>query len=272
MQPKHLLSALALLCTSSSLVHASEIDLATEQHELERRGGDASKTLGFIGGILGVIGGILTFNPELITFGSVLTVVGGATATLGEAISRRDDEFESSLGAALIADEPNLSIHSAEVHSSGNWTNYVLSGRNLTAGNAVYMELTHYPQTGRIDGLVVGSKTGLSKRAAKNAQHIKFSFHVFSKPKGGYDKAQLNRFASNMAKSVAAKKTDTSCHGAIVKGQGAWNGKIVIGTLEQLKKKKVVNDCSKDPKAYGEYFNEKHVPNKGKAGNSFLAV
>ncbi|KAJ3093783.1 hypothetical protein HDU97_009043 [Phlyctochytrium planicorne] len=268
---KFLISALALLCASGNLVQASETTggaddfglTSTEEHQLERRGGDSGKALTIVGGIAGMVGGILTLQPELVAYGAVLTAVSSATTIVNGALSRRDGEFN--LGNALVQDEPALALHSAEKHASGNWTNYVLSGRNKKAANSVYMELTHYHKSGRLDGLVVGSKTGLSRRAVQNAQHVKFSFNVIKHPKEGYDKTQLNRFASNMAKTIAAKKRDTSCHGSLVKGAGAWHGKVVIGTLDQLKKKQVVNDCSKDPKAYGPYFNEKH---KGKAARA----
>ncbi|KAJ3093914.1 hypothetical protein HDU97_008834 [Phlyctochytrium planicorne] len=285
---KFLLSALALLSTSGRLVQASpslnsdSLDLVVrdplpsiDEHHLERRGGDAGKALNIIGGIAATIGGILTLQPELVAYGAVLTIVGSAASTVGAIVSRRDGE-EINLGKILAADEPALSLHSSKLHSSGNWSTYVLSGRNLEAGNAVWMEVTHYHKTNRVDALVVGTKTnGLSRRQGQNDQHIKVSFNALDRPEGGFDKEQLNRFAESMASKVAASKKDTSCHGSIVQGKKVFNGKISIGTLDELKNREVINDCSQDPKAYSQYFNEEHVPATGQfqaSSASFLTL
>ncbi|KAJ3093915.1 hypothetical protein HDU97_008835 [Phlyctochytrium planicorne] len=246
-------------------------------HQLERRGGgDAGggKFLSVLGGMLATIGGILTLQPELVAYGAVMAIVGSAAGTVGTIIGRRDEE-EINLGKILVANEPDLSLHSSRLHSSGNWSTYVISGRNLEAGNAVWMELTQYHQTNRIDALVVGSKTGLSRRQAQSAQHIKLSFNILDKPEGGFDKEQLNRFAKGMADAVAEGKKDTSCHGSLVQGKAVFNGKISIGTLDELNKREVINDCSQDPKAYAQYFNEEHVPATGQfqaSSASFLSI
>ncbi|KAJ3097726.1 hypothetical protein HDU97_004576 [Phlyctochytrium planicorne] len=261
MQFKSILSVLALLASSSNLVQAAPVE-AAEDHQLERRG--AGKALSIVGGIAATVGGVLTLQPELVAYGAALGIAGSATSTVGAIISRRDGS-KLSLGKALVAGEPNLSLHSAQTHSSGNWTNFVISGRNLKAKNAVYMELTHYHKTNRIDGLIVGTKTGLKKR--DEPQHIKVSFNILDQPQGGYDKEQLNRFAQSMAEKVAAAGKETSCHGSVVEGKVAWNGKISIGSLADLQNREVINDCSQDPNAYAQYFDEQHIP----AGSSFVS-
>ncbi|KAJ3107706.1 hypothetical protein HDU97_003376 [Phlyctochytrium planicorne] len=282
MHLKLLIPALALLCTLGYVVQASDSTLETfdvppqslsisEEHELARRGG-ASKIFQIFGGIVGVIGGFLAFQPELVAFGGALAILGGTSGTVGTILSRRDGDIN--LGKAIVADEPDLYIHSTEVHPSGNSTDFVISGRNSTAGNAVYMEITHHHETNEVEGIIIGSKTGLSRRAVSNSQHIKFSFKIFSRPNGGYDRAQLSRFAHSMANSVATHKRDTSCHGSMINEHVTWNGKITIGTVAQLRARRIVNDCSRDPKAYGQYFSEKLVTisHKGQAAHSFLAA
>ncbi|KAJ3102658.1 hypothetical protein HDU97_000355 [Phlyctochytrium planicorne] len=271
MQFKFILSALALLATSSSLVQADSVEYS-EEHQLDRRGGKAGKVFAIVGGITATLGGILTLQPELVTFGAAMGIMGSAAGTVSAIVSRRD--LKKNLGAALVAAEPDLSLHSTHADPSGNWTNFVLSGRNLQAGNAVWMELTHYHKTNRIDALVVGSKTGLNRRQAANGQQIKVSFNILSQPQGGYDADQLNRFAKSMSDAVASAKTDTSCHGSVVDGKAAWTGKITIGTLDELKNKEVVNDCTQDPNAYGQYFSEERVfpGDSFVAGGSFLAI
>ncbi|KAJ3097727.1 hypothetical protein HDU97_004577 [Phlyctochytrium planicorne] len=264
MQFRFLISALALLVSSSQLVQADPLASA-EDHQLEKRGGGASKALAIVGGIAATIGGILTLQPELVAYGAALSIIGSATGTVGAIISRRDLE-NLNLGTALVAAEPNLSLHASEFHPSGNWTSFVLSGRDMDAGNAVYMELTQYHKTNRVDGLIVGSKVGLSRRQDQTAQHIKFSVNLMGAPEGGYDTEQLNRFAKNMADSVAAAGKETSCHGSIVDGKAVWNAKISVGSLDDLKTREVVNDCTQDPAAYQQYFDEQHVA----AGSSFV--
>ncbi|KAJ3107707.1 hypothetical protein HDU97_003377 [Phlyctochytrium planicorne] len=279
---KFLIPTLALFCTLGHLAQASASsietfdvpsqDLAsTEEHQLERRGG-VGKVLKIVGGIAGIVGGFLTFQPELSAYGAALAFFGTYTGTVGTIFSRRGEEM--SLGKALVAEEPDLFLHSEEIHPDGNATDFVISGRNLTSGNAVYMEITHHHQTNEIEGMIVSTKAGLTRRAAANAQHLKFNFQILSRPRGGYDRAQLNRFAHSMASAVASHKRDTSCHGSMINEHTTWVGKVTIGTVAQLKARKVVNDCSRDPKVYGKYFEETHAPAapRGQAAHSFLAV